>query len=176
MLNERRRYERNCRSFRIRDLSATRYPNPTGCIATVPWSRVLHEHWPELAPYVRENHYEHVAIVAFCCAVVTAGMLLEDWGSWCEWLMDKWTNRKPKSEHERNWYRYLRLTFDHEPVGHRYLRTLVLRMKFELDCGGAFLVAAVGAGFTSFGSLRLVGSLVVICRDFLLLRQSFFSD
>jgi hypothetical protein len=74
------------------------------------------------------------------------GLICDDLGARLEsgWLDKRTTDGLPKEKHEENWYRYLRLAFTVEPVGHRYLRTLVLHLKFELDAGVAFVMALPG--------------------------------
>jgi hypothetical protein len=78
--------------------------------------------------------------------IVTCGLITEDVGSRIESLLDRRLAKIPGFErHREDWFDYLRLAFKVEPVGHRYLRTLVLRLKFELGMAVASLPCAVGA-------------------------------
>jgi hypothetical protein len=52
-----------------------------------------------------------------------------------------------KGEHTENWYLYLRIAYGIEPIGHHYLRTLVLRLKFERGSFAACGIAMVGIWF-----------------------------
>jgi hypothetical protein len=70
--------------------------------------------------------------------VVFVGMVIEDVGSRIESYFD----RLRGDSHSAAWNRYLRLAFRIEPVGHRYLRTIVLRLKFELGSAVALVLAA----------------------------------
>lgn len=78
--------------------------------------------------------------------VLTCGLTTEDLGARLEERFDKWLKKKPGYEqHREEWYAYLRIAFEKEPVGHRYLKTLVLRLKFELGMAIASMVSAGGA-------------------------------
>jgi hypothetical protein len=59
------------------------------------------------------------------------------------WL-DNAADRRTGSNHTKEWYAYLRTAFVCEPIGRRYIRTLVTRLKFELGTSIAALIAAVG--------------------------------
>jgi len=78
------------------------------------------------------------------------GLLVEDIGSRIESrLFDKHLSGKPKfSRHHEDWNRYLRLTFSIEPVGQRYLRTILLRFKFEVGTAVALLLSSPGLFLT----------------------------
>ena len=58
-----------------------------------------------------------------------------------------WTRRKKENaDYFPEWYEYLSQTFKEgdEPIGHRYLRTIVTRMKFELSFGISLICMCVG--------------------------------
>src|SRR5688572_22339624 len=80
---------------------------------------------------VADNHAE--AVAAFIVAAVFSGLVCEDIGA----RLESWLDAKAGADHEVVWYSYLRQALRIEPVGHRYLRTLVLRLKFELGCSAA---------------------------------------
>jgi hypothetical protein len=64
---------------------------------------------------------------------LTWGLVAEDLGARIEQHLDERLKTEPGYEnHGAEWFEYLRVAFDKEPVGHHYLRTLVLRLKFEL--------------------------------------------
>ena len=102
------------------------------------------------------------------------GLLLEDFGSYIEVrLFDAALNQFTSEEHSRNWYQYLRTVFKDEPVGVRYMRTVLLRMKFELGAAAGLAVAAAGC-FTIDVPLSLssMGALSVLTAGALLLREA----
>lgn len=64
---------------------------------------------------------------------LTWGLVAEDLGARIERHLDEKLKTEPGYQnHYGEWFEYLRIAFDKEPVGHHYLRTLVLRLKFEL--------------------------------------------
>jgi hypothetical protein len=78
--------------------------------------------------------------------VLTAGLITEDLGARLEHYFDEGLEKEDGyMQHEEQWYDYLRIAFDKEPVGHRYLKTLVLRLKFELGMAVASFFFAGGA-------------------------------
>lgn len=80
------------------------------------------------------------SIIFIFAAGVFVGLLLDVVGSYVE---DDWDQVKG-DKHIENWFEYLRGTFEKE-VGHRYLRNLVLRLKFEMNTYLALLVGLPGA-------------------------------
>ena len=125
-----------------------------GALALLPWAALLLCEWEQIRKFADANHAE--TATAFALASLFVGLLLEEAGSWLEVRIDGKLNATPKRrashyEHfselggEDEWYEYLRLAFTTEPVGHRYLRTLVQRLKFELHTTAATPVVIVGA-------------------------------
>jgi hypothetical protein len=97
---------------------------------------------------VEANHTETSLLLALTSIAV--GLLVEDIGSRIEsrWF-DKHLSGKPGfSSHDDEWNQYLRLTFSIEPVGQRYLRTILLRFKFEVGTAIALLLSCPGLFFT----------------------------
>jgi hypothetical protein len=69
-----------------------------------------------------------IAYAAITFMVITAGQILENLGSQIETLIDQ---RLFKGK-DSNWDRYLALKIKDEYIAQRYLRTIVMRLKFEL--------------------------------------------
>ncbi len=77
------------------------------------------------------------------CAAVLLGMLFEDVGSHVELIhWNRLTKNDPAADDE--WYAYLRTSTKDEPVGHRYLDTVQMRLKFELSMFPALCALIVG--------------------------------
>lgn len=90
------------------------------------------------------DSYQIQSSVLFVLFSLTAGEVLEDLGARLEVFYDEYLSRKPAyRSHTEDWFRYLSLQFEIEPVGHRYLRTLVLRLKFELSMSIALLITVI---------------------------------
>jgi hypothetical protein len=109
-------------------------------------SIALWQRAPGLHHYV--NDFPGLAATIMLLAVLTLGLLAEEVGAQIEAYFDRELAKKKGYEnHREEWFKYLRLAFDKEPVGHRYLRTLVLRLKFELGMTVASIPFAIGVLF-----------------------------
>lgn len=98
-----------------------------------------------IIPKWAEQH-SGVATTAALLIVLTCGLVTEDLGAHLENFFDKQLKKKAGYErHHEEWFEYLRIAFDKEPVGHRYLKKLVLRLKFELGMTVASVAFAGGA-------------------------------
>ncbi len=86
----------------------------------------------------------HSLWFAYLLLFIAAGLIVEGFGSFIESkFYDVWIKKSYNIKHLEQWNQYLRLAFGVEPVGHRYLRTIVLRMKFELGLCVSILISAV---------------------------------
>lgn len=112
-----------------------------GAIAISSWVVVLLWQFVDLRKLVYGNHAE-TGLVLFL-AMTFAGLVCEDFGAHVETKFDEMRDEKDK-KHLDNWFLYLRTAFKADPIGRRYLRTLVLRLKFELGVGFGALSAALG--------------------------------
>jgi hypothetical protein len=112
-----------------------------GAIAISTWFVGLLWHFHDLQILVHHNHTD--AALVLLLAMTFAGLVLEDMGARVE---TRWDRRKDKQDgkHVDNWYAYLRTAFKADPIGRRYIRTLVLRLKFELGITLAMLSAGGG--------------------------------
>jgi len=113
-----------------------------GVIGISTWFVALMWQFPKLHDLVTQNHTES-GFVLFLVTVF-AGIVLEDIGARWEFQLDAWADERTKNEHGKNWVRYLQTAFKSDPVGRRYARTLVLRLKFELGTAFAMVCAALG--------------------------------
>jgi len=87
----------------------------------------------QLVPPLRAFGSRHPSVAtAIVIATITAiGLVLENWGSRVETFWDDCLARKDAT-HKSTWDRYLQLRLKDEIIGQRYLRTFLVRMKFEL--------------------------------------------
>jgi hypothetical protein len=112
-----------------------------GAIAISTWFIGCVWHFPSLKGLVAGNHAETGLVLVL--AMTFAGLALEDMGARVETRLDNKRDAKTGNHHD-NWNKYLRTAFQADPIGRRYIRTLVLRLKFELGAGFAMLGAALG--------------------------------
>jgi hypothetical protein len=117
-------------------------------VAISVWCVCIIQRFPPLYRFADANHVEF----AFAVVLITlfVGLLLEDLGSRIEsTLLDPKLDAKTDHEHERVWWLYLRTAYKVEPIGQRYLRTIVLRMKFELSTCLALILFTIGLFFVN---------------------------
>jgi hypothetical protein len=137
-----------------------------GAIAISTWFIALLWHFPKLNDLTSKNRVESGFILFL--ATVFAGMVLEDIGARWEVQLDRWADERTDNEHSRNWLAYLQTAFKADPVGRRYARALVLRLKFELGTAFAMVSAAIGLiWLVTLGfSLRATLLLELLCLTF----------
>lgn len=104
-------------------------------------------------------HHTEAAAVTFL-TMVFAGMVYEDFGARWEVQLDRWADLRTNNQHTENWWRYLQTAFKEDPIGRRYARALVLRLKFEL--GVAFSMVSAGLGILWLAVLGLSCSKALI--------------
>jgi hypothetical protein len=113
-----------------------------GAVAVSTWAVQLVLAYEPLKKMVHENHVETAFVIG--TAIVFIGMIIEDVGARIESLLDSRADRRTNGKHTEEWYSYLRTAFVSEPIGRRYIRTLVTRLKFELGTAIGILIADVG--------------------------------
>jgi hypothetical protein len=134
-----------------------------GAIAASPWSVQLVSTFAPLKSLVSKNHVE-TAFILFV-VVVFVGLVIEDIGARIESWLDSCADKRTDAKHTKEWYAYLRTAFICEPIGRRYIRTLVTRLKFELGTSIAIFIAAVGIlvlWIEGFSSSRLSLTLILL--------------
>jgi hypothetical protein len=119
----------------LRPLSTLILP---GAVAISPYFALLRALVPGFAEVVTANRAEAILVTTAGCLFV--GLILEDAGSERESAWDDAAG----DELRRPWNDYLRLAFKTEPIGHKYIRSVLLRMKFELGSLMALRVAIPG--------------------------------
>lgn len=118
-----------------------------GSIAFSSWSILIAKINPRLLEISASSN--SLLVTIFIGLSLAIGMLLEDLGSRIEIICD---NRLYKSDPpaEKRWSDYLKLELKDELVGQRYLRTLLIRLKFELSMFPAILSCYIGFLFLNF--------------------------
>jgi hypothetical protein len=140
-----------------------------GTIAVVPGIAAWLWAEPTVRAIIQANL--NIVAVAMVLLVLFAGLVCEDVGSHLEYLFDhfqdnptgKRAETRRKGQHDQEWYEYLRIAYQLEPVGHHYMRTLVLRLKFELGSCIAFVFGLIGIWWlpTTY-TIRAVASVPVL--------------
>lgn len=136
---------------------------PGGLLLT-PYFLYLRWNYPKIAELTSTQMPETITVLVI--GTLFLGLAIDDLGSHIEAGWDA----VAENVHTENWYRYLRQAFKIEPVGHRYLRTLVLRLKYELCTYIALVLALPGTiwfliyhldfpGWLPFATIHVVGAL-----------------
>jgi hypothetical protein len=141
-----------------------------GFYATSTISLYLLQQFPRLKEEI--DVYPGVATTVFLLIILTVGLIAEEVGARIEFHFDQaLAKRAGYRDHYKEWFAYLRLAFEKEPVGHRYLRSLVLRLKFELGMTVSTLPFAIG---TSMLGIPWLSRLLIIVLATLLACYLFF--
>ncbi|HVN87979.1 MAG TPA: hypothetical protein VMW17_24320 [Candidatus Binatia bacterium] len=115
-----------------------------GAIAIAPYWVVLQSRVPEVVTFKADNPSALVAILLV--VIIAAGLTLEDIGARIE--REVWDRRLRTlgefANFDAQWHQYLSLKTQDEIVGQRYLRTILVRMKFEISTGPALIIHLIG--------------------------------
>lgn len=150
-----------------------------GALAISPYVALLRLHHPALARFADS----HPALSGTLLVLLTlaAGHVLEDAGSALERRWDARRERDHPGQREARWLPYLKLRIPEDRVGQRYLRTLVVRMKFELSLFWAllaflpgFLVLQAQQGFWSTGATAGFAAFILLLAAWMA-RESYLS-
>jgi hypothetical protein len=110
-----------------------------GCIVVTPYFVLFCLIYPDFMTLVSANGAE--SVTGFVAAALFCGFVLENIGSELEsW----WDGRPHNAKIRADWNEYLRVAFKVEPVGQRYVRSIVLRLKFELGTLAAAPFCLIG--------------------------------
>ncbi|HET7163166.1 MAG TPA: hypothetical protein VFI32_10910 [Rhodanobacteraceae bacterium] len=129
-----------------------------GIVALSPWVLALVQHTQATFGF---KGYPTLAHSLLFASVIVAGVVCDGLGSFIE---AKWDDmRDDDLDVEENWYKYLSMVFEREPVGYRYLSRLVTALYFELSMLFAvpiFMFGACVLAWLRFPAFRVAS---VIC-------------
>jgi hypothetical protein len=114
-----------------------------GAVFSSPYAWVVLSQSPRLLEFL--STHEAIAVAATLVLWVTAGFMVESVGSYVEvYGIDR--RRSDHDEMLATWWRYLRIAWRVEPIGQRYLRRLLVSLKFELNFGVATALSIPALG------------------------------
>jgi hypothetical protein len=116
-----------------------------GLIASAPWIIALYDRSAGARNFLSQN--TPVATAALFLAALFWGFVCEDLGARAEAWIHSWQTRADRTSARESWFLYLRRVYAIDPPGIRYMRSLVTRMKFELNSSLALFTAAIGLNF-----------------------------
>ena len=112
-----------------------------GAFASVPYAWAALTRAPDVRAFL--DHHEAIALAAAALLWIVCGFTIESVASYVEvYCLDR-----PRTDHAdfiNTWWRYLRIAWDREPIGQRYLRRLLVSFKFELNMFVAALASIPG--------------------------------
>ena len=113
-----------------------------GIVALGPYIAISLHDFPQLRRFWDAHEPTFVAVILLL--VLAVGMVLENLGALVEGhLWDGMIQKRTKCQRS-DWYKYLSLVLKDEPIGQRYLRTVTLKLKFELAMIFALPICALG--------------------------------
>jgi hypothetical protein len=112
-----------------------------GAFASAPYVALGLFNYPDAANFLAQH--EALMIVLAIMSWVASGFLIESLGSYVEvYAIDRC--REDYKQMMETWWRYLRIAWQREPIGQRYLRRLLVSFKFELNLFVATLLTMPG--------------------------------
>ena len=129
-----------------------------GAVGAAPWIAVVLRVGSRMVPTdaLPPRRYETALLsVLLLGSALLFGMLFHELGTYIEYhLFDAHPLSGTKEDNRSEWRAFLRTTYERVPVGHRYIRTVVQKLFFELSICGAF--ASLGLGLLACRSVGLV--------------------
>ena len=115
-----------------------------GIFSVLPLFFLFINKFPAAREYFSQS--EGMASLTLFIISLTAGLILEDLGSLFEAHVLDTVNLKKYPNHFKEWEEYLELNIpkESELVAQRYLRTILLRMKFEMSFAFSLIIMIVG--------------------------------
>jgi hypothetical protein len=153
----------------FRPLATTIVP---GTLAIAPYILVSAVYVPQIEQFW--NDHPNAFAAAIAVIVIAAGLICEDIGSEIEagWIDKRMKRRDP--EFQTRWQRYLTLELDEHLVGRKYLKSLVLRFKFELAMIPALISLMVGLNWLNVLRLYLWWQNLLVVDGFILVSVGYF--
>jgi hypothetical protein len=144
-----------------------------GLLAIAPFTAIAFARFPKLEALLSSS-LGMSALLLFLG--VLSGMLMEDFGSRIELFL--WRCFSGTPERDEEWAKYLQLKTTDEIVGQRYLKTVHLRLKFELSMVPALIMFAAGGLWYNdlYGNISqrhiILATLIIINLVFYLLYEA----
>ena len=112
-----------------------------GALSVGPYVLIAQHYAPAIRDF-GDDHGGAFALAVIVC-VLAAGLILEDFGSLLETKIDE-RHYTAHPEDKKDWEAYLALRLKDEVIGQRYLRTVLVRFKFELSMVPALFALTIG--------------------------------
>jgi hypothetical protein len=113
-----------------------------GFVAIAPFVIVAGHYIPAIPKFWNDHDSAFVAV--FSVIVLAVGLILEGLGAFIESGILDGTLGKDNPDHAAEWDEYLQLRLKDEMIAQRYLRTVLVHLKFELSMIPALALLLVG--------------------------------
>ncbi|MGJ5819933.1 hypothetical protein [Paludibaculum fermentans] len=143
-------------------LLVTRLIPGATAISTYVW--LLASHLTPSPAVCRDFRLEIDLVILFVASA--AGLLIDDVGMILEnryfkGLKAELSESTPPRDPTAEWYLYLRTGFVIEPVGHGFLKHILVMLKFEINMAIALMVMSVGVFWIAMPSAAKIATLVM---------------
>ena len=117
-----------------------------GLLTSFPFILLFFNARPDVAEFFLQDS-KGLLVTAIALVALVMGIILENIGSRIEVnIYDNLLSRRRK-EYFETWEKFLMIQYQgQEPIGHRYLRNILFRMKFELSAGVGLIIMTAGLG------------------------------
>jgi hypothetical protein len=117
-----------------------------GLLTSFPFMLLFFNARPDVANFFLQDS-KGLLVTAVALVGLVMGIILENIGSRIEVnIYDNFLSLRKKDYFE-TWEKFLMIQYKgQEPIGHRYLRNILFRMKFELSAGVGLIIMTVGLG------------------------------
>ena len=138
-----------------------------GMVAIFPYFVIYLNHFPADQNFLKKNSTLIVTTITILSLI--AGIFLENIGSMIEVKCYDKKNAIKFTDYNATWEKFLQLNYDgKEPTGHRYIRNILMRMKFELSFGIALIPLAVGLIILDYQHVLIVSCLIKVLLFYIL--------
>ena len=117
-----------------------------GLLASFPFILLFFDARPDVRDFFLEDS-KGLLVTSVVLVALVMGIILENIGSRIE--VNIYDNKlaSAKRDYFETWERFLLIQYQgQEPIGHRYLRNILFRMKFELSTGAGLIIMTAGLG------------------------------
>ena len=113
-----------------------------GIVSATPYLMLFNKFSPSYTDLIL--NLEVLATTIIIIIILGFGFLSDTLGSTFESYFLDSRRKKENPKFMDNWYLYLRLAFEPEPIGQRYLRKVLMHLKFELNIAVGIILFYIG--------------------------------
>lgn len=138
-----------------------------GLLAAFPFILLFFDARPDVRDFFLQDS-KGLLVISVVMIALVMGIILENIGSRIEVNIYDTQLAHRKKDYFETWEKFLLVQYQGgEPIGHRYLRNILFRMKFELSAGVGLLIMTTGLAiynidYTIFKSMIINISIVYV--------------